>query len=143
MIYAISTHLYHDQRLSREHLAEIAAHGFEAVEVFATRTHFDYHDPDAIARLAEWLKDTGLALHGVHAPVAESVAHGDQWGKAISNAVSDTAKQRAAVREADAALNIVPHCAPVRLSEIGACTECSRMPLSLSHPSSDSMALRS
>ena len=107
MRFGISTHLYHDQRLSREHLAEIAAHGFEAVEVFATRTHFDYHDPESIARLAEWLKDTGLALHGVHAPVAESVAHGDQWGKAISNAVSDTAKQKAAVREADAALNIV------------------------------------
>ena len=44
MRFGISTHLYHDQRLSRDHLAQIAAHGFEAVEVFATRSHFDYHD---------------------------------------------------------------------------------------------------
>jgi sugar phosphate isomerase/epimerase len=106
MRFGISTHLYHDQRLSREHLAEIAAHGFEAVELFATRTHFDYHDPDAIARLAEWLKETGLALHGIHAPVVESLTHGDRWGKAISNAVTDAAKQKAAVHEADVALNI-------------------------------------
>jgi len=106
MRFGISTHLYHDQRLSREHLAEIAAHGFEAVEVFATRTHFDYHDAAAIARLGDWLKETGLALHGIHAPVVESLASGDRWGAPISNAVSDTAKQQAAVREADAALNI-------------------------------------
>src|SRR6185503_8106270 len=31
---------------------------------------------------------------------------GDHWGEAISNGVSDTAKRQAAVREADAALNI-------------------------------------
>jgi sugar phosphate isomerase/epimerase len=106
MRFGISTHLYHDQRLSREHLAEIAAHGFEAVEVFATRTHFDYHDPAAISRLAEWLKETGLALHGIHAPVVEGLAPGGQWGEPISNAVADTAKRQAAVRETDAALNI-------------------------------------
>jgi sugar phosphate isomerase/epimerase len=52
MKFGISTHLYHDRRLSREHLAEIASYGFEAVEVFATRTHFDYHDPAAIEQLA-------------------------------------------------------------------------------------------
>jgi sugar phosphate isomerase/epimerase len=106
MRFGISTHLYHDQRLSREHLAQIAAHGFEAVEVFATRSHFDYHDPAAIARLAEWLKETGLALHGIHAPVTESLSPPDHWGEAFSNAVSDSATRQAAVREADAALNI-------------------------------------
>jgi sugar phosphate isomerase/epimerase len=106
MRFGISTHLYHEQRLSREHLAEIAAHGFEAVEVFATRSHFDYHDPAAIARLAEWLKETGLALHGIHAPVTDRLSPGDQWGESISNAVVDNAKRQAAVREADTALNI-------------------------------------
>ena len=35
MQFGISTHLYHDQRLSREHLAQIAGYGFEAVELFA------------------------------------------------------------------------------------------------------------
>jgi sugar phosphate isomerase/epimerase len=106
MRFGVSTHLYHDQRLSRDHLAEIAAYGFEAIEVFATRSHFDYHDPAAIARLSEWLKETGLALHGIHAPIVDSLAPGDKWGHPISNAVSDTGKRQAAVREADAALNI-------------------------------------
>src|SRR5215207_1718397 len=106
MRFGISTHLFHDQRLSRDHLTQIAAHGFEAVEVFATRSHFDYHDVAAIAQLQEWLKETGLELHGIHAPIVDRMGAGDQWGEPISNAVGDTARRQAAVREADAALNI-------------------------------------
>jgi sugar phosphate isomerase/epimerase len=106
MRFGVSTHLFHDQRLSRDHLAQIAAHGFESVEVFATRSHFDYHDPSAIAQLGEWLKETGLALHGIHAPIVESMNGGDKWGAVISNAVGDNAKRQSAVREADTALNI-------------------------------------
>ena len=106
MRFGISTHLYHEQRLSREHLAQIASYGFEAVEVFATRSHFDYHEPAAIAQLAEWLKETGLALHGIHAPITNRLLPGDRWGDAISNAVGDSAQRQAAVKEADAALNI-------------------------------------
>ena len=106
MRFGVSTHLFHDQRLSRAHLALIAAHGFEAVEVFATRSHFDYHDPAAIAQLQQWLKETGLGLHGIHAPIAESMAAGDQWGPAISIGVGDNARRQAAVKEMDAALNI-------------------------------------
>ena len=106
MRFGISTHLFHDQRLSRDHLGQIAGYGFESVEVFATRTHFDYHDPSAIRQLGDWLKETGLVLHGIHAPIVESMNGGDQWGPVISNAVSDTTKRQAAVREADLALNV-------------------------------------
>jgi sugar phosphate isomerase/epimerase len=104
--FGISTHLYHDQQLSRDHLAAIASHGFEAVEVFATRSHFDYHDEASIDHLGEWLKDTGLALHGIHAPITDRLMPGDKWGAVISNAVSDSTRRQAAVREAEAALNI-------------------------------------
>jgi sugar phosphate isomerase/epimerase len=106
MRFGISTHLFHEQRLSREHLAQIAAHGFEAIEVFATRSHFDYHDTTAIDELGAWLADTGLALHGIHAPITDRLDPGDRWGEVISNGVSDTVKRQAAVREAAAALEI-------------------------------------
>lgn len=106
MRFGISTHLFHAERLTRDHLAQIARHGFEAIEVFATRTHFDYHDPAAIADLGTWLKETGLALHGIHAPITDSLTAPDNWGPTISNAVTDSAKRQTAVKEADAALNI-------------------------------------
>jgi sugar phosphate isomerase/epimerase len=109
MRFGISTHLFHEQRLAREHLAQIAAHGFETVEVFATRSHFDYHDVDAIAELGGWLRETGLSLHGIHAPITDRLLPGDKWGPVISNGVSDNAKRQAAVHEAAAALEIARH----------------------------------
>jgi sugar phosphate isomerase/epimerase len=105
MRFGISTHLYHDQRLERDHLAEIARYGFEAIEVFATRTHFDYHDDGAIAALAEWLSETGLVLNSVHAPITASMRQG-KGGEGFSNALADNAARQAAVRETEAALQI-------------------------------------
>ncbi len=103
--FGVSTHLYHDQRLDREHLVEIAAHGFECVEVFATRTHFDYHDGGAVRSLAEWLEDTRLTLNSVHAPICASLING-QWGETFSNAIADDQRRRKALVEAEAALSV-------------------------------------
>jgi sugar phosphate isomerase/epimerase len=105
MRFGISSHLYHDYRLSHEHLAQIASYGFESIELFATRSHFDYRDPAAITALQQWLKDTGLALHGIHAPITDRVAAG-QWGEPYSIASADNAKRQAAMREAEAAVLI-------------------------------------
>ena len=58
--YGVSTHLFHEHRLSRDHLVHIAAHGFDTVELFATRSHVDYHDAAVLDQLAEWLSDTRL-----------------------------------------------------------------------------------
>ncbi len=106
MLFGVSTHLYHDRRLERDHLAQIASYGFEAVEVFATRSHFDYRDDAAVDRLGQWLADTGLKLHGVHAPITESFGAGDVWAPGFSNAVQDPARREAAVRETEAALQM-------------------------------------
>ena len=60
--FAVSTHLYHGQRLNRDHLREIGSAGFDTVELFATRTHFDYHSDVVIADLQGWLADARLEL---------------------------------------------------------------------------------
>ena len=103
--FGISTHLYHGQRLSRDHLIEIAAHGFERVEVFATRTHFDYHNPAAVADLQQWLAEAGLELQSVHAPINESFT-GGRWGRALSLASPDEQERTAALEETERALHI-------------------------------------
>ena len=103
--FGVSTHLFHESRLTREHLVDIAAHGFETVELFATRTHFDYHDQRAIDRLAEWLADTRLELHSVHAPIVEGIASG-RWVGSFSNASGDEKRRAAAIAETRAAIDI-------------------------------------
>jgi sugar phosphate isomerase/epimerase len=106
--FGVSTHLYHGERLQREHVIEIAAHGFETVEVFATRSHFDYHDASAIQSLAEWLQDAQLQLHSVHAPIVDSLVN-DKWGRAYSTATRDSAARQAMMHEMEAALEIARH----------------------------------
>lgn len=103
--FGISTHLFHEQTLDREHLVHIAAHRFEAVEVFATRSHFDYRNDAAISRLAEWLGDTRLELHSMHAPIVDAL-RGGQWVGSYSIASADEARRRAALAEIEAALAV-------------------------------------
>ena len=106
--FGISTHLFHEHRLSREHLVHIAAHGFEAIELFATRSHFDYHDERAIAELAEWLADTSLELHSVHAPIVGALK-GGKWIDPFSNASRDEASRKTALQETEAAIALARH----------------------------------
>ena len=103
MQFGISTHLYHEARLDRDHLVEIAAHGFESVEVFATRTHVDYHDAAVLGDLRAHLSDAGLRAHSVHAPISEGLTDG-VWGAAYSIATTDEPARLRAVEETLAAL---------------------------------------
>lgn len=101
--FGISSHLFHGQRLGRAHIAAVAAHGFEVLELFATRTHVDYRDPAALRQLGDWLAGAGVALHAVHAPTTRSFTNG-MWGETLSVAAVDEAQRRAAVDETRAAL---------------------------------------
>lgn len=104
-MFGISTHLYLGDRLDRDHVVEIAAHGFDAVEVFAVRDHFDYHDRRAAIALAEWLDDTRLTLHSFHAPIAAAYVKG-AWHDGYTLAAADEPRRKRAVDETTAVLNV-------------------------------------
>ncbi len=113
-MFGISTHLYVGDRLDRDHLVEIAAHGFEAVEVFAVKSHFDYRDRRAAVALAEWLDDTRLTLHSMHAPIARDYEKGS-WKDGLTLAAADESQRKAAVEETLATLEVA---AAVRYSTL-------------------------
>jgi sugar phosphate isomerase/epimerase len=71
--FGVSTRLYRAERLVRDHLLEIAAHGFETVELFAARTHIDFHNDAALADLQQWLAEAGLEAPTVHLPADEDI----------------------------------------------------------------------
>ena len=102
MHFGVSTQLYHARRLSHDHLAEVAAHGFDTVEIIATRSHVDYHDPAILDEVAGWLTAEGLRLHSLHAPVMER--YDGTWINPLSIASADGAARAQAVRETGAAL---------------------------------------
>jgi sugar phosphate isomerase/epimerase len=102
--FGISTHLFHGERLTREHLRILVDRGFDLVEVFATRTHFDYRDPGRVAELRGWLDELGMSAGSMHAPISDGFA-GGQWGRPFSNASPDAATRREALDETRAAID--------------------------------------
>lgn len=101
--FAVSTSLFQHTRLDREHLVEVAAHGFDGIELVAMPSHADVTDPAAVAQLAEWLDDTRLRLEAVHAPVAEALVDGT-WQGPLSIASKDADARTRALAAAHAAL---------------------------------------
>ena len=108
MSFGLSTHLFHNDRLERAHLDAIAAAGFTAIEIFATRTHVDYHDRRRVLEIGAWLRETGLEAISMHAPICDSFV-GGAWGRAYSNASARPAVRQEAVDETLAALEAARH----------------------------------
>jgi len=79
----------------RDALQEISAHGFTAIELFASRMHVDYHNDAVVADVQQWLAASRLELTSVHAPPTET-----------SLASADAAQREAALAEAERALFI-------------------------------------
>jgi sugar phosphate isomerase/epimerase len=104
MRFGLSTHVFHGDRLAPRHFEQARAHDFDLVEVFATRTHFDYHDGRAAAEIRRWLDDLGMAAWSVHAPICEGFTAG-VWGRAYSNAATDGATRSEAVDETRRAID--------------------------------------
>jgi len=104
MRFGLSTHLFHGERLTRGHLERVAAHDFPLVEVFATRTHFDYHSETVVKELSGWLDELQLTAWSMHAPITDRFV-GGQWGRAYSLATTDPVRRQEALDETRAALH--------------------------------------
>jgi sugar phosphate isomerase/epimerase len=101
--FGLSTHLFHAERLERDHLARMADAGFPIVEVFATQTHVDYHDRRRIEVVRGWLDALGMRAWSVHLPITDGIREG-AWGRAISTASKDASRGVEAQREITAAV---------------------------------------
>lgn len=104
MQFGVSTQFVHAQALSRAHLAAVKAHGFDAVEIIATRSHVDYHSPVVLDEVAGWLTAEGLRLHAIHAPMTERFT--GRWVGPFNNASPQPLMRERAVKEALAALDL-------------------------------------
>jgi sugar phosphate isomerase/epimerase len=103
--FAVSTRLYLADRLGRDQLMDIAAHGFESIDLFAIRSHFDFTNPAAVADLQQWLAEAGLTLNAVHAPIAEGF-HAGRWVAPLSIASPDQAARTRALDEIERAMHV-------------------------------------
>src|SRR5206468_12398666 len=57
MIRGISTHLFAARRLNFEQLEAAVSSGFERIEIFALKPHFDYQNKQLTSEIASWFSD--------------------------------------------------------------------------------------
>jgi len=74
MLRILSTYLFVSKKLTPEILTQISAAGFQAVEIFATRSHFDYATRQDVRAIAQSLADRRLQLVSLHAPTSRDLS---------------------------------------------------------------------
>ena len=84
MFRILSTYLFVSKRLTPELLTQIAGAGFQGVEVFASRSHFDYSTRADVRSMAMALADRRLQLASLHAPSSRDLSVNREGGTPLS-----------------------------------------------------------
>ncbi len=80
----LSTYTFVSKKLTPELLGQIAAARFGAVEIFATRSHFDYATKAEVRTMALALSEHRLKLNSLHAPTNRDIDVNREGGSPLS-----------------------------------------------------------
>ena len=80
----LSSYLFISRKVTPELLGQIAHAGFEGVELFCSRSHFDYTSRAQIQAMAEVLNTQKLTLESLHAPNNRDLSAMREGGTPIS-----------------------------------------------------------
>ena len=69
MEFGLSTHLFVGKKLNTRILQRIEGAGFDLLEIFGARQHFDYQNANQIEEVSSWISDHPLRLRSFHAPL--------------------------------------------------------------------------
>ncbi len=80
----LSTYLFVSRKLTPEILEQVAAAGFEGLEIFCTRSHFEYSVKSEIQVMASALERHHLQLVSLHAPTSRDLSAMRESGTPLS-----------------------------------------------------------
>jgi sugar phosphate isomerase/epimerase len=80
----LSTYLFLSRKLTPELLGQIAGAGFEGLEIFCTRSHFEYSMKSEIRAMAGALEAHKLQLVSLHAPTTRDISAMRESGMPLS-----------------------------------------------------------
>ena len=80
----LSTYLFVSRKLTPELLGQISDAGFQGVEIFCTRSHFEYTSKSEISAIASALEKHGLKLSSLHAPTSRDMSAMRESGTPLS-----------------------------------------------------------
>ena len=80
----LSTYLFVSRKLAPELLGQIAGAGFEGLEIFCTRSHFEYSMKTEVRAMAGALEANHLKLVSLHAPTSRDTSAMRESGMPLS-----------------------------------------------------------
>jgi sugar phosphate isomerase/epimerase len=102
----LSTYLFVQRKLTPELIGQIAAAGFTGVEVFCSRSHFDYGSPEDVREMGRVLTEKNLVLHSLHSPTSRDRGPTRESGTPVSICESERVRRIDAMDEIKRALDV-------------------------------------
>ena len=102
----LSTYLFVSKKVTPEFLALVHGAGFQAIELFASRGHFDYTITQEVRGLAHILADNRLQLASLHAPTSRDFGPNREGGTPLSITEVERVRRIEAMDELKRAIDI-------------------------------------
>lgn len=102
----LSTYLFISRKLTREVLGQISAAGFQGVEIFCSRSHFDYANKSEVREMAMALSDHRLSLSSLHAPTSRDLSATREGGQPLSICEVERVRRIEAMDELKRAIDV-------------------------------------
>ena len=106
MLRCLSTYLFIKRKFNPALVADMAAAGVNAVEIFCTRSHFDYSTRDTVREVAAALRDHNIAVHSIHAPAERDFSSNRESSVPLSICDLERTRRLEAVDEIKRALDL-------------------------------------
>src|SRR5712692_9798930 len=102
----LSTYLFVSRKLTPELLGQIAEAGFEGLEIFCSRSHFDYTAKTEIQAMASALAQHRLTLDSLHAPTSRDLSATREGGTPLSICEVERVRRIEAMDELKRAIDV-------------------------------------
>jgi sugar phosphate isomerase/epimerase len=102
----LSTYLFISRKLTRELLGQIASCGFQGLEIFCSRSHFDYTNKSEVLETGRALADNRLQLASLHAPTSRDLSATREGGQPLSICEVERVRRIEAMDELKRAIDV-------------------------------------
>jgi sugar phosphate isomerase/epimerase len=102
----LSTYIFISRKLTRELLGQIAEAGFQGLEIFCSRSHFDYNSKAEVQEVARALGDHRLTLASLHAPTSRDLSATREGGQPLSICEVERVRRVEAMDELKRAIDV-------------------------------------
>ncbi|HEY2460888.1 MAG TPA: sugar phosphate isomerase/epimerase family protein [Candidatus Acidoferrum sp.] len=102
----LSTYLFVSRKLNRDLLGQIADAGFEGLEIFCSRGHFDYTSKSEVQEIARALQGRKLTLASLHAPTSRDLSATRESGQPLSICEVERVRRIEAMDELKRAIDV-------------------------------------